>query len=196
MKYLLILVVLLACGGAYYEHMLLVKQDAADEQQISDLNSKIETLESAGKDQEDGKAKLEKGLADEKAKTADLTAQLDAAQKAAAEAKKQADDAVKALQAEIAKETAQPPKPPKPTNFLGTVTTQNGKTFQNCMLLKADVDGITVNCATGITKLIYGILPPELQTKFGYDPHAASKLSEAQVQYLEEQIQAAEAAGN
>jgi hypothetical protein len=53
-----------------------------------------------------------------------------------------------------------------------------------------------VNCATGITHLFYGILPPDLQAKLGYDPHAAAKLSEAQVQYLEEQIQAAEAAGN
>ena len=196
MKYLLILLTLLACAGAYYEHTLLANRDAGNQQQISDLQSKVDTLQSDGKKLEDEKEELDKSVADDQAKIADLTAQLGAAQKAAADAKKQADDATKALQAELAREKAAPAPAAKPTNYLGTIVTQNGKTFQNCTMLKADADGITVNSTAGISKLIYGILPPELQKKFGYDPHAAAKLSEAQVQYLEQQIEAAEAAGN
>ena len=84
----------------------------------------------------------------------------------------------------------------KMTNYLGTVQTQDGKSYQNCKMLSVDEDGVTVTCETTITKLNYSILPPDLQRKFGYDPQAAAKLSQARIQYLEQQIQAAEAIGN
>jgi hypothetical protein len=84
-----------------------------------------------------------------------------------------------------------------PTNTLGTITTLDGKTFQKCQLLKVDADGIVVNHSEGITKILYGLLPPELQKKFGYDPHQAAALTEAQIQFQEEQRKAAaQAAGN
>jgi Tfp pilus assembly major pilin PilA len=196
MQYFLIFVILVACGGAYYEHTLAQAQNDTDQAQITDLNSKIDKFQSDGRKLEDEEAKEEKGLAEAKTKITDLTTQLAAAQKAVADAKKQANDAVKALQDEIAREKAGPPPPPPPTNLLGTILTQDGKTYPNSKLLKADEDGITISCTNGITKLIYGILPPALQTKFGYDPKAAAKLSEAQVHFLEQQIEAADAAGN
>jgi hypothetical protein len=192
MNYFLGLVILLACGGAYYEQTLLQAQKTADQQQIADLNTKIDAFQSDAQKVDDEKANQEKILKDANAKIANLTTQLAAAQKAVADAKKRADDAVKTLEAV----KAGPAPPPKPTNLLGTILTQDGKTYGNSKLLKADAEGITITCDSGITKLIYGILPPALQTKFGYDPHAAAQLSEAQVQFLEQQIQAAEAAGN
>jgi hypothetical protein len=192
MQYFLIFIILLACGGAYYEHTLSQTQSDSDQAQITSLNSQIDKLQSDDAKLKEDEAKEEKSLTEAKTKIADLTTQLAAAQQAVANAKKQADDAVKALQAE----KAGPLPPPPPTNLLGTILTQDGKTYPDCKLLKADEDGITISCTNGITKLIYGILPPVLQTKFGYDPKAAAKLSEAQVQYLEQQIQAAEAAGN
>jgi hypothetical protein len=86
---------------------------------------------------------------------------------------------------------------PPPGNNLGTITTLDGKTFQNCQLLGVKADRIVINYAGGITEILYGLMSPELQKRFGYDPHQAAGLTEAQIQFQEEQRKAAaQAAGN
>ncbi len=200
MKYFLIFLILLSCGGTYYVYTLLdaeqVKNKQAEEK-IGELNGTIDDLQAAGKKLTDEKTQLEKNLADEKAKSSDLSTQLDTAQQEATAAQKQAADSAKALADEMAKEkTLEAARAAKMTNYLGTVQTQDGKSYQNCKMLSVDEDGVTVTCETTITKLNYSILPPDLQRKFGYDPQAAAKLSQARIQYLEQQIQAAEAIGN
>jgi len=196
MNYFLMLIILGLCGGGYYEYTVLQKKDAADQQQLSDLGAKIDTLQSDNKKLDDDKTQLKKSMADAQSKITDLTAQIQAAQSELAETKQ----TVQALQAEKAKAAAAaatPAAPPPPTNSLGTITTQDGKTFQNCLLLKVEADGIVVNHSEGITKMLYRSLPAEMQKKFGYDPLQGTPLTEAQVQFQEAKRQAAaEAAGN
>ena len=189
MKYFLIVIILGLCGGGYYEYTEIqrVQQDkvAADQKQITDLSTKVDKLQSDNKALEDDKTQLTKGADDAQAKIADLTKQVQTAQDALADAKKQL------LAAQAAAKPPSVAAPPRPTNNLGTITTLDGKTFQNCLLLKFEADGIVVNHSEGITKIMYGLLPPEMQQKFGYDPHQTTELTEQQVQVLEEKREAA-----
>ena len=58
-------------------------------------------------------------------------------------------------------------------------------------------EGIVVNDSEGIMEIMYGLMPPDLQKRFGYDPHQAATLTDAQIEYQEEKRQAAaQAAGN
>jgi hypothetical protein len=191
MNYFLLLVILGLGGGGYYEYTVLQQKSAADQQQISDQATKLESLQSENKEIEDDKAQLTKSVADAQAQMADLTKQLQAAQSALAEAKEQALEAAKASQA--ATPTTVPAIPP--TNNLGTITTFDGKTFQSCQLLKVQADGIVVNYSGGITQISYGLMPPDLQKRFGYDPHQAAALTQAQIEFQEEQRKAAAQAG-
>jgi septal ring factor EnvC (AmiA/AmiB activator) len=200
MKYLLILIILLAGAGCYYEYTLytaLQVVEASDQQKIKDLNDKIDTLAADSKKQTTDKATMDKNLADEKAKTANLTTELSSAQDAASTAQKRADEATKTLQDKLDKEKElAAAKAAKLTNDLGTIQTQDGKTYANCKMLSLDADGVTVACEPTIIKLYYSILPPALQKKFAYDPKTASKLSDARVKFLIEQIQTADAISN
>jgi len=194
MNYFLLLIILGLGGGGYYEYTLLEQKSAADQQQITDLSGKIDTLQSENKKLGDDKAQLTKSITDAQSQITDLKSQIQKEQSDLAEAKQ----TVQTLQAEKAKATvAATPAAAPPTNSLGTIATLDGKTFQNCQLLKVEADGIVVNHSEGITKIVYGLLPPEMQKRFGYDPHQAAALTEAQIQYQEEQRQAAaQAAGN
>ncbi len=186
MKYALILVILLVCAGAYYDHALQQQaiQDvkAADQKQIADLTSQVGKLHADSKKLADDNADLTKSLADTKTNLAAVTTQLLAAQK-------QIDDAKKQDVAEASKPP--PPPPPISPNDLGTIVALDGKTYQKCELLKIDTDGITVNHSAGVLKLLYGLLPLDLQKKFGYDPHVTTSLTEDQVLNLENQRKAA-----
>jgi len=190
MKYLLIMIIIVLCAGGYYEYNDLQQKSAAAQQQISDLTTKAGKLQTDNTALEDDKTRLTKSANDAQTQITDLTKQLQEAQSALAEAKQQA------LQTAKASQPATPQTPAPPTNSLGTIATLDGKTFQNCQLLKIDADGIVVNYSEGITKILYGLLPPDLQKKFGYDPHQAAALTEAQIQFQEEQRKAAaQAAG-
>ena len=79
---------------------------------------------------------------------------------------------------------------------MGTIATLDGKNYQNCKLLKVDADGITVDHTEGITKIAFGLLPPDLQKRFGYDPHQMTGLTATQVESLEAQRKAADASEN
>ncbi len=189
MNYFLALVILAICVGVYYEHTAEQQKSAADQQQISDLGVKIDSLQSENKKLEDDKAELEKSLKEAQGQTVDLTAQIQTVKQAQAEAVKQAEQAQL-----VVHPPPPPPTPPPPTNGLGTITTLDGKTFQNCLLLKVEADGITFSHSSGITKILFGRLSPELQKKFGYDPHMAAQLTEAEIQYQEARRKAADQA--
>jgi uncharacterized phage infection (PIP) family protein YhgE len=189
MNYFLLLIILGLCGGGYFEYTLLQQKGVADQQQITDLSAKLDQLQTENKKLEDDEAQLTKSAADAKNQIADLTAQAQTAQSALADAKKQA-----------ATPPATPPPPAPappaaPNNNLGTITTLDGKTYQNCQLLKVEADGITFSYSEGITKVFFGLLPLNLQAKFGYDPHQAAALTAAQLQYQEDQRKAAAQAG-
>jgi hypothetical protein len=188
MNYFLLVIIVGLCGGGYYEYTLLEQKSAADQQQITDLGGKVDTLQSENKTLEDDKAPLTKSLADAQAELVDLTKKVQAAQNALAKAQAQALQAAKAA---TPAPTTAADAPSRPTNNLGTIVTLDGKTFQNCQLLKIQADGIVVNDADGIIEIRFGLMPPDLQKRFGYDPHQAAMLTEAQIEYQEEQRQAA-----
>jgi hypothetical protein len=93
--------------------------------------------------------------------------QVDQLQKDVAKAQAAADAATAAEAAEAAAVAAGHANP----NDLGTVTLLDGKIYKNCQLVKVDTDGIVVNYSDSVTKLYFNLMPPDLQKKFGYDPH-------------------------
>jgi hypothetical protein len=191
MNYFLMMVIIGLCCGGYYEYTVLDEKVVSEQQQLSDMSGKFDALQSENKKLEDEKAQLKKSVDEAQANIADLTKQVQTAQSALAEAKKQILPPPNATRSAIA-----PASPPPPIKF-GTIATLDGKTFQNCQLLKVDADGIVISYSEGITKLLYGLLPPDLQKRFGYDPHQAAALTAAQIQFQEEQRKAAaQAAGN
>lgn len=183
MNYVLLLVILGLCGGGYYEYQQLQQaqqvKDSAYEKQVAELQAQNQSLS-------DEQKKL---TSDEKAAQAQidaLTGQLKTAQSNLAAAK-----ATAATAASPGKTAPVTSSPGTFSNNLGTIMTLGGQTYQNCQLLKVDADGITVSETAGITKIPYALLPPNLQQRFGYDPHQAVALTVAQIAYLEEQRKAA-----
>jgi len=191
MNYFALILIVALCGAVYYENTDFEKKNAASQQRITDLSAKVDDLKAANKTLENDKTRLTKTIADDQAEIADLASQIQAAKGTQTEAQQQA--APKATNASPSPEAATA-KPTPVGNNLGTITTLDGKTYQNCQLLKIKADGIVVNYSDGITEIRYGLLPPDLQKKFGYDPHQAAALTEAQIQYQEEQRKAATAA--
>ena len=153
MNYLLLFLVLAVCGGAYYEHTIQAEALLTDEQQISDLEAKVQSLEAAHKQAE------------------------------AANAPQPSSSTLVAPSTAMETHVLPPPPPLNPNessnatptpspNDLGTIVTLDGRTFQSCRLLKVEPDGITFNHTEGITKVLFPLLRPELQKQYGYDPHA------------------------
>jgi regulator of replication initiation timing len=197
MKYFLLLIILGLCGGGYYEFTLFQQKSADAQQQISDLSAKIDTLNSENTKLADDNTKLKKSADDATADAADLTKQLQDAQSELAAAKAQAVQAQAALAKASQAATNAPATTAPTTNSLGTITTLDGKSYQNCQLLNIKTNSIVVNYAEGITEISYSLMPPDLQKRFGYDPRQAAALTEAQIEYQEEQRKAAsQAAGN
>ncbi|MCE0523346.1 MAG: hypothetical protein LV480_10600 [Methylacidiphilales bacterium] len=188
MNYFLSLIIVGLCIGGYYEYSYLQDQSASDLQQISDLSDKIKTLQAENQKLEEQQAKSEKTAL---AKIDDLTKQLQEAQKKLGGGQEQ-----DSTNPAAPKSTA--PAAPLLSNNLGTITTQSGKTYPKCQLLKVKADGIVISYSDGITEIMFGLLPPNLQKRFGYDPHQAAALTEAQIEYEEEQRAAAgnQAGGN
>jgi len=195
MNYFLMLIIILLCGGGYYEYNQLQQKSTGDQQQISDLSAKVDTLQAENKKLEDAQAQLTKNADDATAQVTDLTKQLQDAQ-----------TALTAAKAEGLKTKAAPPSattaagsssPVTPTsNNLGTIATLDGKSYQNCQLLKVEADGIVINDTDGIIKLAFGLLPPPLQKRFAYDPHGPPTLTADQVDFLEAQRKTNQGASN
>ena len=70
---------------------------------------------------------------------------------------------------------------------LGTVTTLDNRTFTNCKVVKVEEDGVTFSTDAGIAKIEYPLLPPDLQKKFGYTPQAAVVRTEAEIRANDQQ---------
>ena len=64
---------------------------------------------------------------------------------------------------------------------IGTVTTLDHKTYTNCKVLKVETDGVTFSHDDGITKILYPMMTPDVQQKFGYTPQGAVAQTEAQI---------------
>lgn len=79
------------------------------------------------------------------------------------------------------------------SNNIGTVTTLDGRTFHNCKVLKVETDGVTFSHDDGITKVLFPLLPPNVQKQFDYDPQKAVAQTDAQVRYDQQQAAAAAA---
>jgi hypothetical protein len=183
MNYFLLFIIVALCGGGYYEYTLQEKSNAYYHQQINDLEAKIDKLESDGAKAGKEKAELSGKLADAQKKIADLTSQITVA--AATQGAEDAGKATATVQASRPNQAAM-----VSFNNLGTVIRLDGKTFQNCQLLRVETDGITFNHSDGIAKILFPLLPPDLQKRFGFNPGNGTELTDAQVAALEAQRKA------
>ncbi|MEI9999665.1 MAG: hypothetical protein WDO13_11105 [Verrucomicrobiota bacterium] len=199
MNWFLTLIILVLVGGGYYEYQNL-------EGQITDLKAKADTAEAGRKTADDSSAQLSTQLKQAQTSVGDLTTQLQTLQadlaktKAALTAANTAADAIASTGSTTLSGGANPNGSTAghwawPATQLGTIATVDGKNYQACRLLKVEVDGIVVNHADGITKILYPAMPADLQKVFGYDIHFAGQLPADQVEQLEQQRLAAAAAG-
>lgn len=169
MNYFLALIIVILGWGGYYEYGQMQKQNARDK---ADFESTI-SVQMVHLQEDNTKLVSD---------NADLVKKLAAAQ------------------AKIAALSAPPPPPPAPpsglvapakpslpSNDLGSITTTDGKKLDKCHLLKVASIGITISSASGITEVDFSVLPPELQTRFGFDPKKGPVLPADQVQTLEQQ---------
>ncbi len=187
MNYFLILIILLLCGGGYYEYTSLQTKDAQDVQVAKlDLQAQIDKLTQENKKLADDKTAVAKSLDSANTTIADLTTQLQTAQTKLAAQMAQA-----AKVSTPAAGTATMTAPPPSSNSLGTFTSLDGKTFPNSQLLKVATVGITISYDGGITEIMFTSLPPELQKRFGFDPHLGAQLTTEQAQALDSARQAA-----
>ncbi len=195
MQWFLLLIIIGLCGGGYYEYTQLQQQlqtkATTDQAQIDKLTADNKTLE-------DQNTTLTKTQSDNQASIADLTTKLQGAQTDLASTQKEldadkkiiADAAAKAAAAAAAAAKAAAAAAGPTSNSLGSFTTLDGQSFQNAQLLKIDQDGITFSHSQGITKVNFTLLPPDLQKRFGYDPHQAATQAAAQALYQEQQRKA------
>lgn len=187
MNYFLTLIILGLCGGGYYEYTIFQKQVTDDGQQIADLQAKLDPLSTENQKLEADNAQLKKSATEAQTEIADLTQQLQTAQIDLATAKQ----AAATPPSGTTPAPATPASPPVAGNDLGNITTLDGKSYLNCQLLKVQADSIVVNHSAGITQVPYGLMPPDLQKRFGYDPKAATTLTPDQVEALEARRKAA-----
>jgi hypothetical protein len=189
MNYFLVLLVLCMGAGGYYEYTQLQGTIDGDEARIHDLSAQVDKLTAGAASFAEDKDNLMKELSSDNTEVASLRTQLQALKaKAAAAAPAVGDVTQDNPGANVA-------VPPAYTTHLGTISALDGKTYQDCQLLKVEEDGITFSYTDGITKVPFGLLPPALQTRFGFDPHGISGLTPDQVDAQEEQRKAAAAAG-
>jgi hypothetical protein len=57
---------------------------------------------------------------------------------------------------------------------LPDVKTTDGREFKNVSVTKVEPDGITVMTNDGVEKILFPVLPPDIQKKFNYDPQKAA----------------------
>lgn len=189
MNYFLALVVLGLCGLVYYGGSLLQEQSETNQHQLCDLNGQIRTLQSTNTKTEDTERRLTAGMAD-------LATQITAAKSAVALIKKRTVKATLPADSLLAAgrhlKAAKPkPKGPPLSNDLGTITTLDGRTFEDCHLIMVESSSIVFTHSDGIMDLPYPLMKSDLQKRFGYDPHQGPNLTDAQVQDLEQERQAA-----
>jgi hypothetical protein len=143
MNYFLLLVVLVLGAVGYYEYTNLEQENATDDQEIVDLKGKIDNLEKENKTLDADKAQLAKDMSTAEAEVSNLTGE------------------AKALTATPQTNSGTPaaPKPNlPPSNNLGTITTLDQKTYQNCQLLKVEAEDIVISYSDGITQIAYTLM--------------------------------------
>lgn len=156
MNYFLLLVIIGLSYAVYYEHNETMDRSASDAQQISDLNAQISKLQD-----------------DNKKLAANLTSTMESLKEAQA-----ASPAAQAQAPAIATTTTPVPQAGESSTgatasmSLGTISTLDGKTYQNCQVLKVEQDGVVINSSSGITKIPFVMMSPELQKKFTLAPAA------------------------
>jgi outer membrane murein-binding lipoprotein Lpp len=194
MNIFLLVVVLAVTGGAYY----MYTQNQTDESTITDLHHQMDDLN----------AKVTKAEAD----AAAATATAEAAKKALAAANALgvaghrsksnpspgfpdvvvvAPDTSRSSAIDAAATAA---AAASHSASLGTIKTLDGKTYTNCKVLKVEQDGVTFSHDDGITKILFPLLPPEVQKMFDYDPEKAVQQTDAQIRYDQQQAAASNAA--
>jgi hypothetical protein len=70
---------------------------------------------------------------------------------------------------------------------VGTIKTLDGHTYTNCKVLKVEQDGVTFSHDDGITKILYPLMPPNVQKMFDYNPQKAVQQTDAQIRYDQQQ---------
>jgi hypothetical protein len=164
MNYFLILVIICLCGGAYYEHQQDAQQIAALQQQIDDMSAKQKVASNLPRSGGANGGPVVARPAPAPVAVLPPDASRSTAIDSAAAAVTAAQD----------------------SDSLGTINTLDGRTYENCKILKIEADGITFSHADGITKVLFPLLRPELQKKYGYDPQKAVAQTEAQINYQQE----------
>jgi hypothetical protein len=170
MNYFLMIIIIGMAGFAYYQHNQDEQQVTSLQQQISDLQDKAKST----------------AATQTTAIVHPAPTPMPVVQVVAPEAHSSAID--EAAHAATTAATSN-------SNNLGSITTLDGRTFQNCKVLKVESDGVTFSHDEGITKILYPFLPPSLQKQFGYDPQQAAANADAEVRYASQQA-AAEATTN
>lgn len=168
MNYFLMILIIAIAGFAYYQHNQDEQQVAALQQQISDLQDKAKA------------APAPNAAATAAAHPAPAPAPV--VQVVAPQTHSSAID--EAAHAATVAATSN-------SNNLGSITTLDGRSYQNCKVLKVESDGVTFSHDEGITKVLYPFLPPSIQKQFGYDPQQAAAEADAQVRYQQQAAAAA-----
>jgi len=189
MNFFLTLLILLMCGGGYLMYTQDQNKINALQQQLDDANSKSKTDEATAPADSTPPA----------ASTASATNHLPTPNGVAATVKAPApittpagpitSTAVapdvshsSAIDAAAAAATAA-----SNSAGVGTFTTLDGHTYSNCKVLKVEQDGVTFSHDDGITKVLYPLMPPNIQKMFDYDPQKAVAQTDAQIRYNEQQ---------
>jgi hypothetical protein len=183
MNYFFIVIILALGAGGYYEYTTLQQEIIADQQNLTDLHTKIDTLQADNQKLQANQAQLTKGASDAQAQVADLTKQLQSRQSSQTQAPG------------LPATTSVPGSTGGVTSTglpdMTTITTLDGKTYTGCKLLKIKDNGIVISHAGGITEIAFALMPPTLQKTFGYDPHQAAAQTQAQLDFQAQQQKAA-----
>jgi hypothetical protein len=176
MNYFLVAIVLGMAGFAYYQHN-------QDEQQVADLQQQIVDLKKAAPDADKNATTTITPIGPTTPATNIVPAQPALTLSPAVHVvtptgahSSAIDQAANAATSAAASNS----------NNLGTITTLDGRTFQNCKVLKVEADGVTFSHDDGITKVLFPLLPPAIQKQFDYDPQKAVAATDAQVRYNEQ----------
>ncbi len=206
MNYVLLVVILAVCGGAYYTH-------TQDQQQIASLQAQLDQAEAAAKAAADTAASnpgpsvpaiVSPALhpaANGNPAPSPLTHDLDSPPPTLVNTPVPLHtgphavvvdnpDATRAGSVDAAAEAA---SAAAESDNLGTVTTLDNHSYANCHVIKIDQDGVIFSNDAGITKIEYAMMPPNLQKKFGYTPQAAVAQTEAELRAEQQQTAATNA---
>jgi hypothetical protein len=73
------------------------------------------------------------------------------------------------------------------TQTISTITTNAGKTYQNCRIFKVDPDGVMFSHSRGGAKVLFGELSAEVQSKLGYDRDKEAAYNQAHAEKIQKE---------